>query len=91
MDGGLIVLVLGGTAIPFVSYGVAGVWKFWRERQRVDPKVILAERYARGEIDDGEYTRRLSMLTFGPPLLLPDLAPSPSLTGEARADHRSTD
>ena len=33
-----------------------------------DPEAILAERFARGEIDEAEYSRRLSTLTFGPPL-----------------------
>lgn len=36
-----------------------------------DLEAILAERYARGEIDEHEYTRRLSMLRLGPPLEIP--------------------
>lgn len=31
------------------------------------PDEILAERYARGEIDDAEYRRRLDILRDGPP------------------------
>lgn len=31
-----------------------------------DPRQILAERYARGEIDEDEYQRRLATLTGGP-------------------------
>ena len=36
-----------------------------------DPAAVLAERYAKGEISEEEYTRRLSILTYGPPILLP--------------------
>ena len=31
-------------------------------RDRVDPEATLAQRYARGEIDDDEYERRLALL-----------------------------
>jgi putative membrane protein len=34
---------------------------------QADPRQILAERYARGEIDDEEYERRLGMLRGGQP------------------------
>lgn len=34
----------------------------------VDPQQLLAERYARGEIDEIEYAERLSVLRMGPPL-----------------------
>ena len=34
----------------------------------VDPEQLLAERYARGEIDEIEYAQRLSVLRVGPPL-----------------------
>ena len=33
-----------------------------------DPEQLLAERYARGEIDEIEYAQRLSVLRIGPPL-----------------------
>jgi uncharacterized membrane protein len=59
-----MLIVFGLT--PFVAYGTAGVWKYWKHARPVDPRAILAERYARGEIDDQEYTRRLSMLIYGP-------------------------
>ena len=42
-----------------------------RARQRrhpVDPEQVLAERFARGEIDETEYAQRLSVLRIGPPL-----------------------
>ena len=38
----------------------------------VDPQQVLAARFARGEIDEAEYSRRLSILRLGPPLELPD-------------------
>ncbi len=47
------VALLGASAMPFVAYGVAGVWKHLTKRPR-EPKVLLDERYARGEM-----TRRL--------------------------------
>ena len=34
---------------------------------QADPRYILAERYARGEIDDEEYQRRLGTLRGGVP------------------------
>lgn len=72
MSGEIVVLLLGGTSIPFVAYGVAGVWNHWKSSRPVDPKAVLAERFAKGEIDEDEYMRRLSVLTYGPPLpLLP--------------------
>ena len=36
--------------------------------QPVDPEQILAERFARGELDEREYAARLSALRIGPPL-----------------------
>ena len=37
-----------------------------------DPEEILKGRFARGEIDEAEYARRLAILRYGPPLELPD-------------------
>lgn len=37
-----------------------------------DPETILADRFAKGEIDEAEYSRRLTILRYGPPLELPD-------------------
>ena len=34
----------------------------------VDAEQVLAERFARGELDEEEYGRRLSVLRVGPPL-----------------------
>jgi putative membrane protein len=39
-----------------------------RRSQPVDPEQVLAERFARGEIDEIEYAQRLNVLRVGPPL-----------------------
>ena len=39
-----------------------------RRHHPVDPEAVLAERYARGEIDEAEYAQRLNVLRSGPPL-----------------------
>ena len=67
------VLILGGMVIPFVSYGVAGIWQRWKETHPPDPRRILADRYAKGLIDDEEYGRRLAALTYGPAFPSPPL------------------
>jgi len=35
-----------------------------------DPAAVLAERFAKGEIDEAEYSHRLSVIRLGPPLEL---------------------
>jgi putative membrane protein len=56
---------------------VTAIAYFWIEarstvrqkvRHPVDPEQLLAERYARGELDEHEYAQRLSVLRVGPPL-----------------------
>ena len=44
----------------------------WKTRGAlaIDPEKVLAARFAKGEIDETEYGRRLSVLRFGPPLEL---------------------
>lgn len=43
--------------------------KFVTRRQHpLDPEQVLAERFARGELDDLEYGQRLAVLRVGPPL-----------------------
>lgn len=39
-----------------------------QRRHPVDPEQVLAERFARGEIEEAEYAQRLSVLRVGPPL-----------------------
>ena len=43
------------------------------KRPKVDPEQLLRERFARGEISEEEYGRRLAILKYGPPpeLLFP--------------------
>lgn len=60
------VLVLSGFIVPFAAYGVAGIWQRWKQVHPPDPRKILADRYAKGLIDDEEYGRRLAVLTYGP-------------------------
>lgn len=76
MGAEVVAITLGSLAMCFGAYGIAGVWQHWKQRP-ADPRAILAERFARGEIDDAEYQRRLAILIYGPPLPL-DL-PEPSL------------
>jgi uncharacterized membrane protein len=40
--------------------------KIHRDEYSVDPEQMLAERFARGEIEEAEYARRLSTLRMGP-------------------------
>jgi uncharacterized membrane protein len=69
----VILLVLG--------LGAVGIGLAWlndvrlsvaMRRPPADPKAILEERFARGEIDDAEFARRMHRLVYGPPLELGD-------------------
>ena len=42
------------------------------DRDTTDPEELLKARFARGEIDEAEYARRLAIIRYGPPLELPD-------------------
>jgi len=46
----------------------------WQPRRALpalaDPAAVLAERFAKGEIDEAEYAHRLSVIRLGPPLEL---------------------
>jgi putative membrane protein len=39
---------------------------------KIAPETLLAARFAKGEIDEAEYARRLSILRMGPPLQIPE-------------------
>ena len=54
-----MLLVWGGLAALAVA--LVRRWRRWRPPS-VSPEDILAERYARGEIDTEEYQQRLSVL-----------------------------
>jgi uncharacterized membrane protein len=43
-------------------------WEPKRRPEPLDPARLLAERFARGEIDEAEYAHRLSVIRLGPPL-----------------------
>jgi len=43
-------------------------WEPRRPSEPLDPARLLAERFARGEIDEVEYAHRLSVIRLGPPL-----------------------
>lgn len=68
----LVLLVAGG--------GGAGVGLAWLNDRRhaardrpvppADAKAILDARFASGDIDEPEYTRRMHLLVYGPPLEL---------------------
>ncbi len=55
---------------PVVPLFFVGAWvvvlvtvgRRWRRSQRPAAESVLAERYARGEIDEGEYRDRLAVL-----------------------------
>lgn len=53
--------------ITGLSYGEE-IMKRLVPSRREDPERVLAARFARGEIDEKEYSRRLSVLRLGPPL-----------------------
>jgi hypothetical protein len=78
MSLGVELTVAGVAALPFLAYGIAGLWEH-RKNRPGDPIELLARRYAQGEIDDVEYERRLSMLTYGPALMPPPIRPFPEL------------
>ena len=73
-------LILAVFVLSLFAAGVNGVWKLYIAQQvaRRDPKAILDERFAQGEIDEREYARRLSILQLGPPLMLPDFPDDPA-------------
>jgi len=53
-----------------VAKGLIARWEPRPRAPEIDPAAILAERFARGEIDEAEYSHRLSVIRLGPPLEL---------------------
>ena len=70
------VALLMAIIAAFVIVLVAGLmWVGSLEHRllpKQDPEKVLANRFAKGEIDEAEYARRLAILRYGPPLELPD-------------------
>jgi len=56
--------------LTVVAKGLIARWEPRRRLPAVDPVAVLAERFARGEIDEAEYAHRLSVIRLGPPLEL---------------------
>jgi len=56
--------------LTVVAKGLIARWEPRRRPPAVDPVAVLAERFARGEIDEAEYAHRLSVIRLGPPLEL---------------------
>jgi len=64
----------GASAMPFVAYGVVGVWKHLTKRPR-DPKCCWMSGNAHGEIGQEEASeRRVTLLTFAPAMVFPPAA-----------------
>jgi putative membrane protein len=68
----LVMGVIAAFIIVLVG-GLGAIDAIMKRRElRVDPQQVLAARFARGEIDEAEYSRRLSILRLGPPLEIPE-------------------
>lgn len=70
MTGALALAAVLAVVLLFILGLVWGLDAVSRGPKRT-PEELLAERYAKGEIDDEEYARRLAVLRLGPPLELP--------------------
>lgn len=57
-------LVIAGI-VALVRYTGRGAPRSGSPAETATPQQVLAERYARGEIDEEEYTRRLAVLAGG--------------------------
>jgi len=71
MSGSITLLAM--TVVICLTVLAKGLLSRWEPRRRptaVDPAMVLAERFARGEIDEAEYAHRLSVIRLGPPLEL---------------------
>ena len=70
MTGALALAAVLAVVLLFILGLVWGLGALSRGPKRT-PEELLAERYAKGEIDDQEYARRLAVLRLGPPLEMP--------------------
>ena len=68
--------IVMGIILAFILLLVGGLEAIdrWTKRAEtaIDPQKVLEARFARGEIDEAEYARRLSVLRLGPPLEIVD-------------------
>ena len=58
-----IIIVLICVGIPVGGGLLLAAWRDMLKARPDDPLAILAARYAAGEINEGEYSRRLQVLT----------------------------
>ncbi len=58
--GSILLLAVAAAAVLLVLYVARGVG--WSRGRHPDPQDVLAERFARGDIDEQEYRRRLAVL-----------------------------
>jgi uncharacterized membrane protein len=60
--------------VLYAGVELIGYLERWLKQRElaVDPEKVLTARFARGEIDEADFARRLSVLRMGPPLELPD-------------------
>lgn len=59
--------------VTLLVHRLIGRWQPSRRQSLpvpADPAAVLAERFAKGEIDEAEYAHRLSVIRLGPPLEL---------------------
>jgi uncharacterized membrane protein len=66
-----IMALLICVALPVAGGLGFAAWKELLKSRPPDPFAILAGRYAKGEIDEVEYTRRLQVLSTPEPIQLP--------------------
>jgi len=65
----LIVLICVG--IPVGGGMALGAWRMYLDSRPADPIQVLAARFASGEIDESEYTRKMQVLLTHPDDALP--------------------
>jgi putative membrane protein len=65
-----LLLMTVAICVTVLVYRWIGRVEHRRPPMAVDPESVLRERYARGEIDESEFSHRLSVLRYGPPLEL---------------------
>ena len=75
MDSSSIEVIVTGALIAgggFLAWMTAIIVYVIRKETKLsgagDPRKLLEMRYVKGEIDEDEYRRRLSVITYGPPL-----------------------
>lgn len=60
-------LIAGGGFLTWVT-AIFGYVVYRNSKEAANPRQVLEMRLVQGEIDEAEYRRLLSLLTYGPPL-----------------------